>query len=253
MVASGELQGKVALVTGATRGLGRAIAFAMSCEGATVVVSSRKPEACQETAEAITAETGNRTIPLPLHMGNWDDMEPAVEKIIDEAGQLDVVVNNAGIAPLAPSLLEADRGIFDKTMEVNLAGPFRLMAVAGAHMAEKGSGSIINISSIGAVRPSPAEAMYAAAKAGLNALTMAFAQEYAPHVRVNAVLPGSFATEMASNWDDEFIGLVTNRLPAGRLGEPDEITGMVVHLAGDRAGYTTGSIIHIDGGRTAVY
>lgn len=253
MATQGELQGKVGLVTGATRGLGRAIACAMSREGAIVVVSSRKAEACQETADSITAETGNRAIPLPLHMGNWEDMEPAVNKIIEEAGQLDVVVNNAGIAPLAPSLIEADEGIFNKTIEVNLAGPFRLMAVAGKHMAEKGGGSIINISSIGAVRPSPAEAMYAAAKAGLNALTQAFAQEYAPNVRVNAILPGAFATEMAVNWDEEFVNLVTNRLPAGRLGDPNEITGMVIHLAGDRSGYTTGSLIHVDGGRTAVY
>lgn len=250
---STELAGKVALVTGATRGLGRSIALELSRAGATVVVSSRKIEACRETAEAISAATGNTAIPLALHIGNWDEIQPAVDRIVEQAGGLHVVVNNAGIAPLAPSLVEADQRIFDKTMEVNLKGPFRLMAVAGTHMAANGGGSIINISSIGAVRPSPPEAMYAAAKAGLNAATMAFAQEYAPNVRVNAVLPGAFETEMSTNWDEEFIGLVTDRLPAGRLGKPEEVAGMVVHLASDRSGYTTGSLINIDGGRTAVY
>ena len=120
-------------------------------------------------------------------------------------------------------------------------------------MVAAGGGSIVNISSIGAVRPSPPEAMYAASKNGLNALTMAFAQAYAPLVRVNCVMPGAFATDMAEGWDDEFVGKVVDRLPAGRLGRPDEVVGMVVHLAGDTAGYTTGAVIAVDGGRTAVY
>lgn len=248
-----ELDGKVALVTGATRGLGRAIARGLALEGATVVVSSRKADACEKTAAAIAEETGSIVTPLPLHVGQWDAIEPAVDAIIAEHGRLDIVVNNAGIAPLKPSLLEVPEGLFDKTIEVNLKGPFRLMAVAGARMAAAGGGSIVNISSIGAVRPSPAEAMYSASKIGLNALTMAYAQEYAPTVRVNCVMPGAFETDMAADWDDEFIGLVVDGLPAGRLGQPDEIVGMVVHLAGPRSGYTTGSVIAVDGGRTAVY
>lgn len=253
MTTTGELAGKVALVTGATRGLGLAIATALAEAGATVVVSSRKPDACAAVADAIASKTGGATYPLALHVGTWDAIEPAVAEIYERFGRLDIVVNNAGIAPLAPSLLEVEESLFDKTMDVNLRGPFRLMAVAGARMAAAGGGSIINISSIGAERPSPAEAMYGASKNGLNALTKAFAQEYAPHVRVNCVMPGAFATDMAADWDEDFIGLVVDGLPAGRLGRPDEITGMVVHLAGDRAGYTTGSIIAVDGGRTAVY
>lgn len=253
MNASGELGGKVALVTGATRGLGFVIARELARAGATVVVSSRKADACAAAARKISAETGAQTLDLALHVGEWDSIEPAVEQIYARFGRLDIVVNNAGIAPLAPTLLDVSEGLFDKTLDVNLKGPFRLMAVAGARMAEAGGGSIINISSIGAVRPSPPEAMYAAAKNGLNALTMAFAQEYAPTVRVNCIMPGAFATDMASGWDDEFIGLVTNRLPAGRLGQPEEIAGLVIHLASDRAGYTTGAVIPVDGGRTAVY
>jgi NAD(P)-dependent dehydrogenase (short-subunit alcohol dehydrogenase family) len=247
------LEGKVALVTGATRGLGHAIALGLAAAGATVVVSSRKEEACREAAEAITKATGVAAVPLALHVGQWDAIEPAISWIHRELGHLDVLVNNAGIAPLSPSLDGVTEALFDKTIEVNLKGPFRLMALAGARMAAAGGGSIVNISSIGAVRPSPPEAMYAASKSGLNALTMAFAQEYAPHVRVNCVMPGAFATDMAETWDEEFTGKVVDRLPAGRLGRPDEVVGMVVHLAGDSAGYTTGAVIPVDGGRTAVY
>jgi NAD(P)-dependent dehydrogenase (short-subunit alcohol dehydrogenase family) len=247
------LEGKVALVTGATRGLGYAIAHGLAEAGATVVVASRKEESCRTAAEAITKATGVAAMPLALHVGHWDEIEPAVDRVHDELGRLDVLVNNAGIAPLSPSLEQVSEGLFDKTIDVNLKGPFRLMALVGARMAAAGGGSIVNVSSIGAVRPSPAEAMYAASKNGLNALTMAFAQEYAPHVRVNCVMPGAFATDMAEDWDEEFVGKIVDRLPAGRLGRPDEVVGMVAHLAGDAAGYTTGSIIAVDGGRTAVY
>ena len=248
-----ELDGKVCLVTGATRGLGRAIADAMAEAGATVVVSSRKAEACEQVAAEITDATGVKAYPLALHVGDWDAIEPAVDAVVEQHGRIDVVVNNAGIAPYAPSSYEVSEALFEKTVDVNLKGPFRLMAVAGEHMRRQGSGSIVNISSIGAERPSPAEATYAATKNGLNALTRAFAQELAPAVRVNCVMPGAFATDMASGWDDEFIGKVVDRLPAERLGDPRELAGLVVHLASDRAGYTTGALIPVDGGRTAVY
>lgn len=247
------LEGKIALVTGASRGLGRAIAQGLAEAGATVVVSSRKAEACDEAAREIAASTGARTLALPLHVGQWDAIEPALDLVESTLGPLNVLVNNAGIAPLAPSLAAQTEALFDKTLEVNLKGPFRLMALAGARMAQHGGGSIINISSIGAVRPSAAEAAYSAAKAGLNALTSAFAQEYAPTVRVNCVMPGAFATDMAQGWDDEFVAKVVDGLPSGRLGRPEELVGMVVHLAGDASSYTTGAIIPIDGGRLAVY
>ncbi len=250
---SNELNGKVALVTGASRGLGLAIARGLKEAGATVVVASRKHEACVEAVTALEDVSTGQAHPLAMHVGRWDELEPAVDGIIERHGSLDILVNNAGIAPLAENLMSVSESLWDKTIEVNVKGPFRLMAVAGDRMRAAGGGSIINISSIGAIRPSPAEAMYAAAKNGLNALTQAFAQEYAPTVRVNCVMPGSFATDMAENWDDEFIGLVTNRLPAGRLGRPEEIAGLVTHLASDAAGYTTGALIPVDGGRTAVY
>lgn len=252
-MSTGLLAGKVALVTGATRGLGFAIATALSEAGATVVVSSRKRDACVAAADKIAAATGGAVHAQELHVGDWDRIEPTIDAVVQEHGRLDVLVNNAGIAPLAPSLLEVSEALWEKTQQVNLKGPFRLMAVAGDRMVQTGGGSIINISSIGAERPSPAEAMYAAAKNGLNALTRAFAQELAPLVRVNCVMPGAFATDMAGSWDEDFLGLVVGRLPAGRLGRPEELASMVVHLASDAAGYTTGALIPVDGGRTAVY
>ncbi|MEV5838814.1 glucose 1-dehydrogenase [Nocardia sp. NPDC052112] len=249
-----ELTGKVALVTGASRGLGLAIARGLRDAGCTVIVSSRKLDACEQAVAALGDCDGHGSAhPFALHVGKWDSIEPAVDRIIGDFGSLDIVVNNAGIAPLADNLLSVSEALWDKTIEVNLKGPFRLMAVAGDRMAAAGGGSIINISSIGAVRPSPPEAMYAAAKNGLNALTMAFAQEYAPTVRVNCVMPGGFATDMAENWDAEFVGKIIDRLPAGRLGRPEEIAGLVTYLASAAAGYTTGAIIPVDGGRTAVY
>ena len=247
------LKGRIALVTGGTRGLGRHIAQALAEAGADVVVSSRKPEACEKVAAEIAESTGVRTLALPLHVGQWDAIEPAVKTIVQELGGLDVVVNNAGIAPLAPSVLEQSEALYDKTMEVNLKGPFRLMAVAGDVMAKAGGGSIVNISSIGAWRPSADEATYSAAKAGLNALTQAFAQAYAPAVRVNCVMPGAFATDMSDDWPEEFVARVVDHLPAERLGRPEELAGLVVHLASDASSYTTGAIIPVDGGRTAVF
>ena len=248
-----DLSGKVALVTGASRGLGLAIARGLRDAGATVIVSSRKLAACQEAVARLGDSPVGSAHPLELHVGKWDTIEPALDRIIAEFGRLDIVVNNAGIAPVAEDLASVTESLWDKTIEVNLKGPFRLMAAAGARMAASDGGSIINISSIGALRPSPPETMYAAAKSGLNALTLAFAQAYAPTVRVNCVLPGGFATDMAEHWDDEFIAKIVDRLPAGRLGKPEEIAGLVTHLAGDAASYTTGAIIPVDGGRTAVY
>jgi NAD(P)-dependent dehydrogenase (short-subunit alcohol dehydrogenase family) len=197
--------------------------------------------------------TGGSAHPMVMHVGHWDEIDPVLERIESEFGRLDVVVNNAGIAPVSPSLVEQTEALFDKTIEVNLKGPFRLMALAGARMVRTGGGWIINISSIGALRPNKSEATYSAAKAGLNTLTHAFAQEYAPTVRVNCVLPGAFATDMSEDWGPEFVSMVTDRLPAQRTGRPDEIVGAVLYLAGDRSTYTTGAVIPVDGGRTSVF
>ncbi|GAB3072109.1 SDR family NAD(P)-dependent oxidoreductase [Nocardioides zeae] len=248
-----DLTQKIALVTGGTRGLGRAMALALAEAGATVVVTSRKQDACDETAAEIARVTGARVVGVAMHVGHWETIEPTIARIEETVGPIDVLVNNAGIAPVSPSLAEQTEALFDKTIEVNLKGPFRLMAVVGSRMRGRGAGSIVNISSIGSQRPSAQEATYSAAKAGLNALTMAFAQEYAPAVRVNCVMPGAFASDMSADWPEEFVATVVDRLPAGRLGRAEELSGLVVHLASDAASYTTGAVIPVDGGRLAVY
>jgi NAD(P)-dependent dehydrogenase (short-subunit alcohol dehydrogenase family) len=161
-----------------------------------------------------------------------------------------VLVNNAGLSPLYDSLANVTEALYDKVLEVNLKGPFRLMAAAGKRMADSGTGgSVINISSIAAVQPTPAEAAYGAAKAGLNALSSAFAREYAPSVRVNTIMPGPFLTDIADAWDlDAFAKRAEATIPLRRGGLPHEVVGAALYLASDASSYTTGSVIKIDGG-----
>jgi NAD(P)-dependent dehydrogenase (short-subunit alcohol dehydrogenase family) len=243
-----DLSGKTALVTGGSRGLGREIALEFARRGANVVIASRKMEACEAVAEEVRA-TGRRSLAVACHVGQWDALDALMKSTLAEFGRLDILVNNAGMSPLAPSSVETSEELFDKVVGVNFKGPFRLSALAGTHMVEQGGGSIISISSIGAEFPSPATAPYAASKAALNTLTMALAREYAPTVRVNTVMPGSFRTDIAKSWPDG----AEARTPAalGRYGEPEEILTSVLYLASDYSSFTTGSVIRVDGGRYA--
>jgi NAD(P)-dependent dehydrogenase (short-subunit alcohol dehydrogenase family) len=243
-----DLSGKTALVTGGSRGLGREIALEFARRGANVVIASRKLEACEAVAEEVRV-IGTRALPVACHVGQWDALDALMERTLAEFGRLDILVNNAGMSPLAPSSVETSEELFDKVVGVNFKGPFRLSALAGSHMVEAGGGSIISISSIGAEFPSPATAPYAASKAALNTLTMALAREYAPTVRVNTVMPGSFRTDIAKSWPDG----AEERTPAalGRYGEPEEILTSVLYLASDHSSFTTGSVIRVDGGRYA--
>jgi NAD(P)-dependent dehydrogenase (short-subunit alcohol dehydrogenase family) len=247
-----SLKGKVAVVTGGTRGLGRAVAHGLAQAGATVVVASRKPEACAAATEELSAATGAQVGWRALHVGRWAEIAEVVDSIYDEYGSLDVLVNNAGIAPVADDLGAVSEELYDKTLDVNLKGPFRLMAVVGPRMVAAGDGSIINVTSIAAVRPSPLELPYATAKAGLNAAAAGFAQELAPTVRVNTVMPGPFATDMSATWDDDLRNRVVGSVPMRRLGEPDELVGAVLYFASDLSRYATGAVLAVDGGRTAV-
>jgi len=244
-----DLTGKVAVVTGGSRGLGLAMCRAFAAAGADVVVASRKGEACEAAAAEIAATTGQRAVGVACHVGRWDDCDRLVDRVYDDFGRIDVLVNNAGMSPLYPSLDEVTEGLFDKVLAVNLRGPFRLCSLIGPRMAAGDGGSIINVSSIAAVQPSPIEIPYAAAKAGLNNLTLGLARVFGPTVRVNGIMPGPFLTDISEAWDlDAFDRAARTSIPLRRGGEPEEIVGAALYLASGASSYTTGAIIKIDGG-----
>ncbi len=247
-----DLTGRVALITGGSRGLGREISHAFARHGATVIVASRKQEACATAAREIAAQTGRRALGIACHVGHWEQCDALVERVYNEFGRLDVLVNNAGSSPLYPSLVEVTEELFDKVMAVNVRGAFRLSALVGTRMAQEGGGVIINISSVAAVAPTPAELPYAVAKAGLNALTAGMARAFGPSVRVNAIMPGPFLTDISRAWDMEaFEQRAADQIPLKRGGRPEEIVGAALYLASDASSYTSGSVITVDGGLTA--
>jgi NAD(P)-dependent dehydrogenase (short-subunit alcohol dehydrogenase family) len=242
-----DLSGKVALITGGTRGLGLAMAHGFADAGADVIVSSRKPEACAKVAEELRGK-GVRAEGIPCHVGYWDQVETLAEAAWNAFGKIDVLINNAGMSPLAPSLVETSEALFDKIVDVNFKGPFRLTAVVGARMAAGDGGSIINVSSSGALHPRPHMAPYAAAKAALNAVSVAFSREYGPKVRVNVISPGGFLTDVSTEWADS--PTAGSGLAIGRFGEPHEIVSTAIYLASDSSSYTTGANIRVDGGES---
>jgi NAD(P)-dependent dehydrogenase (short-subunit alcohol dehydrogenase family) len=243
-----DLTGKVAVVTGGSRGIGRAIVQTLAEAGATVVIASRKLDACEAAAAEVRATTGSHAIGIACHVGRWADCDHLIAETLERLGRLDVLVNNAGMSPLYERLDAVTEDLYDKTLAVNLKGPFRLGALAGAHMAAHDGGSIINIGTTGSLVASVNELPYACAKAGLNALTVGLADAYAPKVRVNAILPGPFLTDVTNSWPAE--AREGSFVPLGRLGRPAEIAPLALHLASDASSYTTGAIIRVDGGIT---
>jgi NAD(P)-dependent dehydrogenase (short-subunit alcohol dehydrogenase family) len=242
-----DLAGRVALVTGGTRGLGLAMARAFAAAGADVIVASRKADACREVAAELRS-AGGRALGHPCHVGRWGDLTRLVEAAYGEFGRVDVLVNNAGVSPLYSTLADVTEDLFDKVIAVNLKGPFRLCALVGERMAAGEGGSIINVSSTGAVRPTGDIVPYSAAKAGLNALTVGFAHALGPKVRVNAIMPGPFLTTISESWDMDALAERTRTFPLRRAGLAEEIVGAALYLAGDASSYTTGSILTVDGG-----
>ena len=243
-----DLTGKVIVVTGGSRGLGKAMCIAFAEHGADVVVASRKLDACEAVAEQVEA-LGRRALPIAAHVGRWADCDALFRKVYERFDKVDVLVNNAGMSPLYPSLPEVTEELFDKVMNVNYRGPFRLASLFGARMAEAGSGSIINVSSIAAVQPGAGEIPYAGAKAALNNMTLAFARAYAPAVRVNCIMPGMIETDIAKAWDPSMLSDGFKRLvPLQRVGQVEEFVGAALYFASDASAYTTGSILKVDGG-----
>jgi NAD(P)-dependent dehydrogenase (short-subunit alcohol dehydrogenase family) len=243
-----DLTGKVILGTGGSRGLGFEMCRAFAEAGAQVVISSRKAEACERAAEVIARETGATCLPVPCHVGHWDQCDAMVETVYEKFDRIDVLVNNAGMSPLYESPATVSRELFDKVIAVNLAGPYRLAALVGEQMARGLGGSIINVSSIAAVSPSPVELPYAAAKAGLNNLTEGLAHTLGPTVRCNCIMPGPFLTDISNAWSDEVKEAMVARVALGRAGQPEEIIGAALYLASDASRFTTGAIIKVDGG-----
>lgn len=243
-----DLSGKVALITGGSRGLGREMALGFARAGANIVIASRKLDSCRAVAAKVSA-LGRQALPYACHVGHWRELDGLVEAAYRRFGKIDVLVNNAGMAPLYPSLVEVSEELWDKVIGVNLKGPFRLSALVGSRMAAAGGGAIINISAVASIRPTETVGPYAAAKAGLNAITVAFAHAYGPKVRVNAIMAGYFMTDISRAWDLDAVAKRLKSVSAlKRVGQPHEIVGAALYLASDASTYTTGAILRIDGG-----
>ncbi len=243
-----ELKDMVVLVTGGSRGLGRQMVHAFAACGARVVIASRNLANCEAVAKELHEKHGTEALPVAFNVGDWDQCDALVGAAYEAFGRVDVLVNNAGLSPHYPRLSAVSRELFDKVLDVNLRGPFRLSALIGERMADGDGGSIINIGSIEAIRPHAHALPYAAAKAGLHVLTEGFAQAYGPSVRVNTIQAGPFLTDIADNWKEgqqaEIEGLVALR----RCAQPDEIVGAALYFATSSSSFTTGAVLRVDGG-----
>ncbi len=243
------LSGKVALITGGSRGIGKAIAAAFAREGATAVICGRR----QETLEAVAAELGSGVIPRACHVGKPEELARWVEGVTREFGPADILVNNAATNVAQGFCLNIDDVQFDKMIDVNLKSAFRLVRLVAPAMCERGSGSIINIASISGLRPQFEGLMYSATKAALIMMTRCYALELGPRgVRVNAIAPGVVQTVLSEYyWKDEGRrNALLARQPVKRIAQPEEIAEVALLLAGDRCPYLTGEVITVDGGAT---
>lgn len=244
-----DFNNKVVVITGGSRGLGHAMALGFARCGANLAIASRKLGSCEATVGEIRA-LGRDASAHAVHVGRWSDCDRLFGEVYARWGRCDVLINNAGISPLYPSLLEHNEELFDKVVGVNLKGPFRLSALFGARMAQDGGGAIINISSTLSIRPSALTASYSATKAGLNAMTVAFAQAYGPAVRINCIVAGAFHTDISKSWSrgESFTTFAREAHVMGRAGEPEEIVGAALYLASPSASFTTGTMLTVDGG-----
>ncbi len=239
-----DFSGQVVLVTGGSRGLGYRMVKAFAERGADVIIASRKLENCEKVAEEVR-EMGRRALAVGMHAGRWADCDALVDRAYAEFGRIDVLVNNAGMSPACPSH-EVSEALFDSVLNLNFKGPFRLASQVGHRMATGQGGAIINISSIASTRSSPGVVPYSGAKAALNAMTVSLAREYAPKVRVNAIVAGPFLTDIAEAWEPE--KREKQPVAMGRPGLPEEIVTAALMLASRASSYTTGVLLPVDGG-----
>ena len=246
-----SLVGKVALVTGGGRGIGKAIALGLAQAGADVVVASRKLPDLEKVAEEIKI-LGMRSLAISAHIGRMDDITNLVTRVNDEFGTIDILVNNAATNPTMDAALNVEERAWDAVMNLNLKGLFFLSQAVARIMKEKGGGRIINISSADGIRPTTLP-VYAISKAGVIMATRVMAREWAAcNIRVNAIAPGMIRTKFseALYTNPEILKNVMHHTPMGRLGEPEEIVGAVIYLASDASSYVTGGIFSVDGGIT---
>ncbi|MFD9666300.1 SDR family NAD(P)-dependent oxidoreductase [Rhodococcus sp. NPDC059968] len=242
------MRGKVALVTGGSRGMGKAMVEAFASEGADVIIASRKIDNCEKLAATVRERYDRKALPVACNVSDWAQCDALVQSAYAEFGRVDVLVNNAGLSPLYPSLDQVSESLFDKVIGVNLKGPFRLASAIGSRMAAADGGSVINISSVEASLPDPQALPYAAAKAGLNTLTAGLAQAFGPKVRVNTIQCGPFLTDISEAWTPDMRAHFTTSGALGRPGNPDEIVGAALYFATDASSFCTGSILKLDGG-----
>jgi len=248
---STDLGGRIALVNGASRGIGEAIAHALAANGATVVVTSRDQAAVDRVADDIVA-AGGRAFAVACHAGRLEAIDALFQRLQDDPGRLDILVNNAAANPYYGPAPGLPPEAFDKTVEVNLKGPYYMMARAVPLMAAGGGGSIVNVASIAAQFSMPGQAVYSMTKAGLVSLTRSFARECgAQGIRVNAILPGLVETKFAGALiSDPGVQKWISRLPVARAGQPEDMVAGVLYLVSDGAAYTTGATLVMDGGAT---
>lgn len=240
-----DLSGKVALITGGSRGLGRQMALAFAENGADLIIASRKLDACEAAAEEVRA-LGRKAMAISINASRWADMDRLAEEAYDAFGRVDILVNNAGMSPAMPSHTVSEEW-FDKIVSLNFKGPFRLAANIGKRMMDGDGGVIINTSSTAALVPMPSVVPYSGAKAALNAMTVSLAQEYGPKVRVNAISAGPFLTDISKAWPEQMREKYDNA--AGRPGRPEEIVTTALYLASPASSFTTGAVIRCDGGQ----
>ena len=248
-----QLDGKVAIVTGASRGIGEAVARGLAEFGAKIVVSSRKQEAVDAVAETFNND-GLEAIAIAANMGNVEEAHALIDQSVDAYGGIDIVVNNAAANPVFGPIQNTEERAFNKIIDVNLKGPFELCKKAYPILKQRGGGSIIHISSIGGLTPEPGIGIYSVSKAGLINLTKAMAQDWgADNIRVNAICPGLIKTKFSEAlWGNEpILERFLQHLPLKRVGTSDDIAGLAVYLASDAAAYCTGSMYLIDGGYAA--
>ncbi len=240
-----DFTGKVALVTGGSRGLGYQMVKAFAERGADVIIASRKLENCEAVAEECRA-MGRKALAISAHVGKWPDCDRLIEEAYAAFGRVDILVNNAGMSPRVPSH-ELSEALFDSVVNLNFKGPFRLASQIAKRMADGAGGCIINVTSSGSMMPLPEVVAYGSSKAALNAMSKSLAWEYAPKVRVNTLSPGAFRTDIVEAWPDKGQGPIA--IPRGHAANPEDIITTALFLASPASVNVTGSLVRCDGGQ----